>query len=362
MKRHILLIILLFLVKALVAQMSIGKGYLEFQELGIKRFYKGQYKQAIINFKAALNCSDIIPGHSINDWLKLSKKCLILNNKADDFSEIEILDSAIFYYNLILKYNSNDELNRKKLDLCLQKTNTSRKMIFIKGGPFIMGNDSGDVNQQPKHKVSLSDFYIDKYEITNKEYALFLNIKNNQYEKGSFWIDLDDNDCKIYEIDGWFTVDKAFENHPVVEVSWYGANAYAKWLGKRLPTEAEYEYVASEQGNVKKYSHEKLNKTAWFFDNSDMILNPIGCKNPNKLGIYDIIGGVWEWCDDWYFPNFYAYSPEKDPRVINEAEYKILRGGGYTSYKIFMNPTHRNFNLPSESGKSIGFRCVKPIP
>ena len=118
-----------------------------------------------------------------------------------------------------------------------------REMVLIPAGIFIMGSGIGEANQQPPHEVYIDAFYMDRYPVTNAEYAEFLNIFGNQEEGGEKWLDTDSLFswwlCRIQEKNGKFFPKKGYENRPAVKVSWYGARAFARWKGARLPTEAE---------------------------------------------------------------------------------------------------------------------------
>ena len=121
-------------------------------------------------------------------------------------------------------------------------------MVLIPAGEFQMGSNSGDSDEKPIHSVYVDAFYMDKYEVTNAQYAAFLNAKGKHTESGKTWLDIGDGDERIEYVAGVYRAKGGYENHPVVEVSWYGAVAYSKWKGKRLPTEAEWEKAA--RGNL----------------------------------------------------------------------------------------------------------------
>ena len=228
------------------------------------------------------------------------------------------------------------------MSYCLENTDFKNpNMVKVEGGNFIMGNDNGPFNEQPAHNVTVNSFYIDKYEVSNYEYAIFLNIKGLYNENGHMRIDLDNPECGIYIEDGWYKAKENLDFYPVVAVSWYGASDYASWCGKQLPTEAQWEYAFADSKNT----------------NNNQLSSIYSC-NPNKYGIYGMSGNVWEWCSDWYFENIYRMNYEF---VINDSEYKVIRGGAYTSPFETFSATHRNYNFPDGCRKTIGFRCVKNI-
>jgi len=248
-------------------------------------------------------------------------------------------------------------------------------LIFVKGGSFKMGDRNCEKDELPRHRVKLSDFYIGKYEVSNIEFAEFLNIKGNQYNDHSYWINTKgiwrDLKCRIFAENNKFIVEKRYENHPVNFVSWYGANAYCKWKGGRLPTEAEWEYAA--KGGVETHSPipntfgsraslppppNNIGDFAWYSSNSDNKINEVGNKKPNVLGIYDMQGSLWEWCSDWYDAKYYAKSKRKNPQNLDKADYKVLRGGSWANDKEMLRITNRNALNPNTNKINLGFRIV----
>ena len=238
--------------------------------------------------------------------------------------------------------------------------------IFVKGGKFKMGDKFGEKDEMPVHKVRLSGFYIGKYEVSNIEFARFLNKKGNKYEDHSYWINMEGKwrglKCRIYQIDNEFLVENGYENYPVNFVNWYGANAYCKWKGGRLPTEAEWEYAA--KGGVPtgsttwKDSGIHIDEKAWYSSNSDNKIHKIGTKYANTLGIHDMQGNLWEWCSDWYDVKFYTKSGRNNPENINIAEYKVMRGGSWANNETMLRITNRNAVKPNINKINLGFRIV----
>ena len=229
--------------------------------------------------------------------------------------------------------------------------------VFIKGGKFQMGSNSAQIDEKPVHKVKISDFYISKYEVTNLQYAVFLNEKGNQFEANTIWIDLQgswrDEKCRIYMKDSVFLVEKGYENYPVAFVSWYGANAYCKWKNGRLPTEAEWEYIAKFDISYT----DSLQNIAVLKSNSNSKINQGGTKQANILGIYDLYGNMSEWCYDWYQPK-YTKKRKKNPQGNNFGEMKCRRGGSWYSPPKNIYPTNRKASNPNNNNVTIGFRVV----
>ncbi len=235
--------------------------------------------------------------------------------------------------------------------------------VFVKGGKFIMGNNAID-DENPAHKVTIDDFYILKHEVTNAEFVHFLNEKGNKLEGNTVWIKLSGKwrheKCRIYQKDSVFYVEKGYENYPVFFVSWWGAEAYAEWCGGRLPTEAEFEYIAKKSFDTIKLDSASLSKYAVFKGNSGYSPAPVMSKQP-VMGIYDILGNMSEWCYDWYQNDYYAQSPKKNPKCTQTAKQKVKRGGSWASRYKSISPNNRKASNPNNNNITIGFRVVIPV-
>jgi formylglycine-generating enzyme required for sulfatase activity len=241
------------------------------------------------------------------------------------------------------------------------------EMVLVPAGEFLMGADDGNKDGKPVHKVYLDEYYIDKYEVTNEQYVKFLN----EYGK-----DIDDNGNKmIYEHD--YGVNKTgdtwqaatvYEKHPVINVTWYGANQYAKHFGKRLPTEAEWE-KACRAGSTTTYcfgdTESDLKKYAWYSVFLDPKTRPIGKKEPNVWEIYDMHGNVCEWCADWYNEKYYrnigrrSSSVTNNPKGPKSGTSRVIRGGGWNSRYDRCWSACRDKGDPISGSNSGGFRCVR---
>ena len=244
-------------------------------------------------------------------------------------------------------------------------TPTGFEMVLIPAGAFIMGDDTGDDDEKPAHKVQVSAFYMDTRELTQKAYEALM-------EK---------NPSKI----------KQPEN-PVEQVDWYHAALYCNMRslkeglkacydpktlacdfeasGYRLPTEAEWEY-ACRAGTQTKYSFgddtSKLRAAAWFKGNVNQAPHPVGQKSPNPWGLYDMHGNVAEWCHDIYSETYYQKKEANDPRGPATGDKRVLRGGSWRTSEDGCRSTARNSENPRFAdacfgSDAYGFRCVKKAP
>jgi formylglycine-generating enzyme required for sulfatase activity/plastocyanin len=235
-----------------------------------------------------------------------------------------------------------------------------KEMVLIPAGQFIMGADDRRPNEKPRRTVKLPAFWIDRTEVTNAQFCEFLNaMRNNREEGGVRWIDLEHPDCKIRagQKRGTFFVEAGFHNHPVTCVSWYGAASYAKWLGKRLPTEAEWERAArGTDGREFPWGNQPGATQA------NISLPSAPSKGPLAVGSFpdgssaegclDMAGNVWEWTADDYCDTPGAAVDEKQPR-------KTIRGGAFDSPPLFARCAVRVGVDPAHRSRHIGFRCAK---
>jgi len=223
------------------------------------------------------------------------------------------------------------------------------EMVAVEGGQFEMGCTSEQfdcgVDEQPAHEVRVDDFYISRYEVTNAQFCSFLNsvdVGANASKNGKQFIALDQKLSQIQYVNGEFVPEAGRGNYPVVEVSWFGAAAFCKWAGGRLPTEAEWEYAARGGSKSEGFLYSggnQLDEVAWHYGNSKRDNSsgfyenhgtmPVGLKQPNELGIYDMTGNVYEWCSDRYNRDYYGYSPVENPKGPESGYSRVLRGGSW---------------------------------
>jgi formylglycine-generating enzyme required for sulfatase activity len=244
-------------------------------------------------------------------------------------------------------------------------------MVLIPAGEFQMGDhfNEGSSDELPVHTVYLDAFYIDKYEVTNELYAKFLNeYGRNEDEEGHQLLDVSNPYCLIEFVDGRYRPKAGYEKHPVVEVSWWGAMAYARFYGKRLPTEAEWEKAARGGLVGKRYpwgdeiSHDMANYDGTGGRDRWDGTAPVGSFPPNGYGLYDMAGNVWEWCADWYDENYYSRSPRRNPRGPDSGGDRVVRGGSWLSNPNNLRAAYRNYcRDPLLTYYNVGFRCAQDV-
>ena len=244
-------------------------------------------------------------------------------------------------------------------------------MALIPAGEFRMGSNSGSANEKPVHSVYVDAFYMDKYEVTNAEYAEFLNAKGKHTEGSIKWYSIGLAYSRIEYVSGEYRVKTGYANHPVAHVSWYGAMAYAAWKGKRLPTEAEWEKAA--RGNLSGLKYPWGNTIDSSKANYNRYANgttAVGKYTANGYGLYDMAGNVEEWCLDEYNADFYAISPARNPlsgansiqwilenyKGINTS--RVLRGGSWVGNATHVRVDRRDRDSPTYYR---GFRCVRAV-
>jgi formylglycine-generating enzyme required for sulfatase activity len=231
-------------------------------------------------------------------------------------------------------------------------------MVLIQGGSFWRGSQDGNRDEMPRHQVTLDSFAIDVHPVTNEQFILFLEFMGGEKDHQNHdTIIL--RESRLRRSAGKLAIEPGYAKHPVVGVSWYGAVAYANWVGKRLPTEAEWE-VAARGGiaNIPFPTGEQIEKSQANFFSSDT--TPVMSYAPNNLGLYDISGNVYEWCQDWYSYNFYETSALEptNPSGPLQGVYRVLRGGCWKSLQDDLRCSHRHRNNPGTVNSTYGFRCA----
>lgn len=278
-------------------------------------------------------------------------------------------------------------------------------MVRLDGGSFLMGTDAGDGyaadGEGPVREVRLDPFWIDATTVTNTAFAQFVDATGwvtvaerlgtsfvfagllpedfpptRGVAEAPWWREVPGADWRHPEgpasdLDGRL-------DHPVVQVTWRDARAYAKWAGKRLPTEAEWEYAA-RGGLVQAHfpwgderepgGRHRMNVWQGTFPTTNTAADgylgtaPAAAFEPNGYGLYNTTGNVWEWCADWFDPTWHATGPRDNPGGPPRTGRKVLRGGSYLcheSYCFRYRVDARSSNTPDSSAGNIGFRCVTP--
>jgi formylglycine-generating enzyme required for sulfatase activity len=219
-------------------------------------------------------------------------------------------------------------------------------MLLIPGGEFEMGDDSR-ADRRPVHVVRVDSFYMDAREVTNAEYLAFCE----ETDRGlpEFW-GLDR-----------YRSGPDFPDHPVVGVSWYDATAYAEWCGKRLPTEAEWEYAARGGLAGEPYPHGDTLEPANGNYSKSELGGPasVGSYSPNGYGLYDMLGNVCEWVYDRFDRDYYSVSPAENPTGPEEGTHRVIRGGGWHTGPGCMGVYHRNALPGNWLDINVGFRCAR---
>jgi formylglycine-generating enzyme required for sulfatase activity len=234
-------------------------------------------------------------------------------------------------------------------------------MVLIPGGTFIMGDMAGDADERPPHEVSVDAFFIDKFEVTNSDFAAFLNERGNRETEGVPWILTNSESCRIKAVGGGFEVEPGYEDHPVVMVNFSGAEAFAHWAGKRLPTEAEWERAA--RGGLEDAPYpwgDDLDTTRANYDRKRSGTTPVGIYPPNGFGLFDMAGNVSELVSDWYEAAYYRNTPSKNPGGPLEGTTHTVRGGDWASGPDSLTVYARNEGAPPyRSLPTVGFRCAR---
>ena len=262
------------------------------------------------------------------------------NEMVSLYSELEILlQKQIEKQEAIKEKKKKDEATKEVVSSIL-----SQQMVAVPGGCFKMGNNSffsgGDDDEKPAHKVCLNSFLIGKYEVTQVLWTAVMG-SNPSHIPG--------------------------DNYPVTKVNMADVQHFLHELNRltgkyyRLPTEAEWEYAARSGGKKVKYSGSKKPDLAgWYLKNSANTVHTVGQKSANGLGLYDMSGNVWEWCQDWYSKKYYQNSSVNNPTGPSTGKQRILRGGAYNNKPEYLRVVYRGTNKPEVQYKNHGFRLVHP--
>lgn len=184
---------------------------------------------------------------------------------------------------------------------------TGMEFVWVPTGNFMMGFNEGEVDEQPVHKVHISGFWMGKYEVTQGQWKAIMNENKAKFIKG--------------------------DNYPMETVDWDETLDFIHKLSSRsghrfrLPTEAEWEYACKAGTNLQQYGDP--GDIAWNVENTSRTTHPVGQKKPNAWSLYDMLGNVWEWCQDWYGEKYYAASPPNNPKGPTSGDERVFRGGSW---------------------------------
>ena len=255
-------------------------------------------------------------------------------------------------------------------------------MALIHGGTFQMGIETADIphfqkifaienpklflDELPRHTVSVTDFYLDKYLVTNRDFRRFV-AANPQWDPGGPASEPSREDA--YLVDG--SAPRAAEvrpDHPVVNVTWYAAKAFCEWEGKRLPSEAEWEFAArGGQTVLFPWGDEPPDRTRANFGNNIGTSTPVHSYPPNRYGLFDMAGNVWQFLADPWAP--YGTATAQRPRGSGSSGVsiagqlpeprRVIRGGSFAGHPINLWVEYRDSHAPNNPRKYVGFRCAK---
>jgi formylglycine-generating enzyme required for sulfatase activity len=269
--------------------------------------------------------------------------------------EYEPDPAAIFQRELLVSHYTPKKVEVKEIEPLLSD------MVVVPGGNYLRGGNDGARDEMPRHSVKLSSFALDIHPVTNEQFVRFLQAMGGEKDQNNNDI-IRLRDARIKRSAGKLIIESGYAKHPVVGVTWYGASAYAKWVGKRLPTEAEWEAAASGgKENFLYPTGADIERTQANFFSSDT--TPVMSYPPNAFGIYDMAGNVYDWCQDWYAYNYYDASAlePNNPQGPHQGVYRVLRGGCWKSLKEDLRCAHRHRNNPGAVNGTYGFRCAADV-
>ena len=259
-------------------------------------------------------------------------------------------------------------------------------MALLPGGEFTMGTTRGFAYEGPPHRVALDSFYMDEHEVTNAQYAEFAEASGHVTDseklgwsgvfdpKQESWTKGDGADWRHPDGPGSSYRDKL--DYPVVHLSWQDAAAYCSWKGRRLPTEAEFEYAirGGLEGKLYPWGDElapggahRANLWQGSFPQQDLNRDGFASYGPikqfpaNPYGLYDVTGNVWEWASDWYSPTYFQVSPTRNPKGPSSGAQKVQRGGSWLcseNYCQGYRSAARMMTAPDSGLNNLGFRCA----
>jgi iron(II)-dependent oxidoreductase len=241
-----------------------------------------------------------------------------------------------------------------------QRGRDGKRMILIPAGEFLRGTSDADIlemqvrfgwkpewfeNEKPQRKIYLDAYYIDETPVTNEEYQKFVLATGHRVPYG--WDET------------WRTFPTGKNKHPVVNVSWDDANAYARWAGGRLPTEAEWEKAARGTDGRRYPWGNEFDETRCNLGGGTTPVGEYSARGNSPYGVKDMAGNVWEWCADWYNENYYGNSPTQNPKGPASGDSHVLRGGAWNHYQVIARCAFRGWYSPVDRDDLIGFRLAE---
>ena len=286
---------------------------------------------------------------------------------------------AVFQYEVAEQYSDIDKTSHEQTThQTLQfDIDVPHDMVYIPAGEFLMGSDEKEAkkSEKPVHSVYTEAFFIDKYLVTNAQFKDFIDA--NPKWQAPVWLGTsffpkyrDEDYLKDWHKDNY---PKGKANHPVNWVSWYAAMAYAQWMGKRLPTEAEWEKAARGGMTRQKYPWgNTIHVSSANYDKHVSETTPIDAYPPNRYGLYDMVGNLSEWCLDEWDSKFYESSQNHNPvaggsisgnieNLRRTRKSRVIRGGSWYSSAQEVSVSSRDRSAPWKTASTTGFRCVKSI-
>jgi formylglycine-generating enzyme required for sulfatase activity len=241
-------------------------------------------------------------------------------------------------------------------------------MLYVPAGSFTMGSAADDhmasPDESPQHQVYLDAFWIDQTEVSNAMFATFLNEIGNQKTDGKTWLNMRVTDSKIVQKAELWQPKAEYENHPVVNVTWHGAQAYCDWAKRRLPTEAEWEKAArGTEGGLYPWGDGNPTCELANYDGGYCMLRhtmPVGSypKGQSPYGALDMSGNVWELVADYYAFDYYANSPKNNPTGPVMGDSHVVRGSSFYVHQYDIRSARRGKSPSSGSSPYVGFRCA----
>jgi formylglycine-generating enzyme required for sulfatase activity/tRNA A-37 threonylcarbamoyl transferase component Bud32 len=233
--------------------------------------------------------------------------------------------------------------------------------VSVEGGSFWRGSNEGSRDEMPRHQVHIEPFAIDVHPVSNEQFVLYLESMGGEKDNHNHDL-IVLRESRIRRSAGKLLIESGYAKHPVVGVTWYGAVAYAQWVGMRLPSEAEWEIAAKGGDEDAVYPNgSQIDRSQANFFSSDT--TPVMSYPANPFGLYDMAGNIYEWCQDWYAYNYYdtsAQEPHK-PHGPLQGVYRVIRGGCWKSLQEDLRCAHRHRNNPGTVNSTYGFRCARSL-